>query len=258
MLRKAHVFGALLVLVASPVLAADLEQNPPPQANPLYAPTSITGDANFALGWLSLSSISSGALSAGARLNIPLSNGWNLEPELGLATIFSPSATVFGGFAHLYKNLPTVALGIFGGGFTSSISALPTTTTFTIGGEAAWYSVPNSILGLQASFNSGGGSYAQIAGSWDYFFNPNLKGTAALSWTGAAGSGSSVTTGTLALTKRWAGTPCSGSLSGSVISAAGTTGFLGLVGFSWNFDPPGTTLYDHQRSVPFSFTTSVY
>ena len=251
--KAAAAFG--LVLFASPAFAGA-----PPPPSPLYSPVpSITGDISAALGWISISSVSTGVATVGGRANIPFADGWNIEPDITLATTFSPSVTEVGGVLHLYKALPQASLGVFGGGFGLS-APYGNTSTWTFGGEAALYSHPNSIIGLQASLNSvsNGTSYPQVEGSWDYFFNPNFKATGQLEWFGGSSGGSSTTVETIALTKRFTGTQLSGFLSGSLAQTGSNNAVLGLIGATWNFDPPGTTLYQHDRSVPFAFATTLF
>ncbi len=235
-LRTRLLLAATFALgMTEPVWAADGTYYPPVEGSPLYSPTPmITADVTGSLGWLKEGNVSSGTGTLGARLNMPLHDGWNLEPDIGLAATFDPSVTVFGGVAHLYKNLPGAALGGFVGGFQTS-SSFYTQSTFTLGAELALYTHPNSIFGAQLGYGwvSDGTSYPSVGGYWDYFFTPDLKGTIGANWIGGYSGLSSTTVGTLALTKHWAGTPWSAYVSGSVADVSGTTASVALIGATW-------------------------
>lgn len=250
MLRRVATLAAFGICLGVPALAGDLfAYPPPPQGSAFYAASSVvTGDVSLGLGWLSASGSSSGMVTLDGRVNVPLHDDWNIEPDFGVATFFNPAETSFGGVVHLYKRLPQSAVGIFGGAEVTSGH----TTDFIVGAEGALYTHPNSIVGGQIALISGSSSSVLLRGYWDYFFDPDLKATIDISWLSAyAGSGGTFA-GTAGLTKRFAGTQISGFLSATLI-AGGTSGGIGRAGLTWNFDPSATTQYDHDRLVPFDF-----
>lgn len=246
-------------MLAGPALAGDLTYSSPKQGDAFYSPTSMmVGDISGGLGWLDSGSNSTGFAVLGARLNLPLHDGWNLEPDLGLATAFDPSVTVAGGVAHLYKNLPNADVGVFLGGYGTSAPST-STGTFILGAEAAYYGHPNSIFGARAAYAwvSNSTSYPILGANWDYFFTPDVKSTLRVDWMGGTSGQPDATTGALALTKRWFGTAWSGYVQGSVTSVGSRTAYSGLVGVTWNHDN-GMHQYDHDRALPFKFATSLY
>lgn len=104
------------------------------------------------------------------RVNIPLQNGWNFEPDVYYGAD-SDSDNYFGAVGHFYKRMADNA----------------------VGGE-----------------------------------------------------------GTLALTRRFEGTQVSGFVAANAGSDDGFEWYEARAGLTWNFDPPGTTQYEHDMMVPFT------
>lgn len=183
------------------------------------------------------------------RANIPLQNGWNVEPDLYFGS-YSDSDDYWGGVVHLYKRMANSAAGVFGGARSFSGGDVD---VWAVGVEAQTYSVPNSIVGARAHYadSDSGSDWIQGEFWWDYFITPNTKVTADFdAWIytddGVGGEG------TLKLTRRFEGTKVSGFIAANAGSDDGFEWYEGSAGLTWNFDPPGTTQYQHDMLVPFT------
>jgi hypothetical protein len=222
----------------------------PAGGSPLYAPNPIAGDATVAIGAGSDTGYDYTFLHLAGRVNIPLHNGWNVEPDIQF-NVDSDSNTYFSGVAHVYKRLPTAAMGFYAG----TIAYGGDFEVLAFGVEAESYVHPNSIVGGRAHYASAdwGGGWFQGEFWWDYFFTPNHKiTTEVLAWAGTGGDDSGIE-GTLTLTKRFDGTQISGFVAGDVGAESDSDSWIAAtVGLTWNFDLPGTTQYQHDMMVPFT------
>ena len=227
---------------------SDFPYGPPPSGSSLYATSALAGDATVIFGGVSddFDNFTYGVVAA--RVNIPMQNSWNFEPDIYYSRD-SDSFTDFGGVAHFYKRLPDRSVGFYVGtrGFDGSLEVL------AVGVEAETYAHPNSIIGGRVHYASTDWSFDWIQGEawWDYFYTPNRKVTGKLeAWVQTddiLGGEASVV-----LTQRFEGTQVSGFLGGLAGASDGFSWLEASAGLTWNFDAPGTTQYEHDLMVPFS------
>lgn len=265
MLIKGALTGAAVVAFTGCAFAADVTYYPPtvPQSgSPLYAPTpmAVAGDLSLALGvfWLSgKSGLTDTYMDVRGRLNLPLHNGWNLEPEFRLSHDFG-DGTFTTGVLHFYKNLPNgavgpfVALSGFSGGGPTAVS---------VGGEVKTY-LPNADLTGQISWTGmgSGSGFLQIGGFVDYYLSPMSKLRGGIEV--ATGSGTTVAEASAQYLRRvYSGPNASGDLF-----AAGFLDFGGggpaagafEVGGKLNFGPPTQTVRQQDEQIQFTFAPFGY
>jgi hypothetical protein len=255
--------GVVSMLAAAPASAADPYYPPPLERAPTtyYAP--VMGDVSLSFGVeRDLADPASFPLMGNARAAVPLAR-WTFMADLQGATSFGTAGgqTLFGAHGHFYKVLPNASFGLFGGLLRS---ADPDFRLYTIGVEGTWDAPGNFVLGGQASISArrvAGGALLQAKGWVDYYFHPDAKLTGSLQLAnydpGAIGRTPRFTVAA-EYTRRITGTAFSWFVNASYTRASAFTTLAALVGGTFNFDPPGTTLYDHDRAMPYRYTITPF
>jgi len=264
---------ALAAAFASAMLASTPSNAAAPAFNdPAYG-WPVVGELELGVGPFVLSEGSDhenlGIVDGAARANVALPGMWNAEIELTGQSLWDregDSLSSYGPYVHLWKKLPSAAVGFVGGvGFGQDVGEL---TTFTTGLEGQVY-VGNATIGGQATYNWGSLSSINFnmwnaRGYANYYFNPNTKIGADVSYADFSVNGGSAGSATeLRLTgvaeRRFANTPWSvwGSGSFASLSATGLSEhasvWTGLVGFRLFLDQPNSTLMTHDHEVPFRY-----
>jgi hypothetical protein len=226
---------------------------------------------------------SSHALLEGTgRVNIPLAGPWSFEAEATASSSWESGVTssAIGAYGHLWTILPGSALGVFGGASTGDITypayaysqpVSADTGTAGIEGEAYFNRL---TLGGQVSISNttfdDGFASSQDHHSWrargylSYYLTPDTKLVGDVRYTYFDERIDSTDqerwdfVGTVE--HRFAGTPWSIWASGTYSSFSSTvdnnwTGnqWSALVGVRLFTDVPGSTLYRHDREVPFKY-----
>ncbi len=254
MKRTLLLTAAWLAAASASANAGNLSYGVPDASSPFYAPTSMhAADIELGFGAATNGDNTITQLDGTGRLAGPLADWIKGEVEVRGAAYFSDGDTLtsIGAVGHLYKDGPTHAIGAFAG-----ISRFDEVDVYTLGGEVKGYFGQTALTGQAAYLGSSGSDtdvYALTA-QVDHYFAPDHKGSAALAY--YTGDGGSVWIGSLGVEKRITGTMWSVSASGAYVAASDSSGiWSGRIGARLHFDPPGTTLQQHDRMVPFSATT---
>ena len=219
-------------------------------------------------------------MDGAARVNMPLGGLWNLEAEGTVHDAWSSgsSSPSAGAYAHLWAMFPSAAVGVFAGGSTGSVGtplflklATLTGDTFVAGleGEAylnrvtlgGQFSVSTTDFGGPASDYHGWLARAYAA----FYLDPETKIVGDVRYSDFASSlysldGQNRWQFIASAEHRFAGTPWSIWASGSY-STVQDTDYTDSTSNQWNFlvgfrlfmDDPSTTLYRHDREVPFRY-----
>jgi hypothetical protein len=249
---------AVAALTVGPAFATDLTYNPPLSAaasptpssgGALYAPTSIVGDISAEFGGFSETGASGAFGDIYGRINIPMGNDWNFEAEALGFDSFS-YFTEFAAVGHLYKDLPTAAVGAFAGFGTYSGSY----SDWMVGVEGQSYASGTGAIGAEVHVagNNYSGHWAQATLFGAHFFNPDTDVYGKVGgWAGWDGAASGVFGG-IGLQKRITGTPFSGYVEVDAQSDSSSTNQVSAkIGLTLNADPAGTTLLNHSLWVPW-------
>jgi hypothetical protein len=259
-MRARYLVIAAAVATASPALSADLSGGfVPPVGDPLYSPQSIVfGHLSLGLGGFDGSSVAYfggdalGVVSGVGRANVPLGNGWNVEFETGGKALFKDgsSFTDFGVAGHVWTKLNSAAVGVYGG-----INFPFGTTVYTAGVEGEVY-FGSITLGADADYNwsecPSCGNFWSVGGWADFYFNPDFRISGSIDY--GAGDIPDLWSAGIDTEYRFSGSPLSVWAEGSYssIDCCGAPDIWeGLAGFRFFLDPPGTTLQEHDRQVPW-------
>lgn len=198
-----------------------------------------------------------GFFAAAGRANMNLRGAWDLQIDAQSLTLFGggSSATVGGGFAHLYRRSGDHAVGLLGGGFIGNGAG-----AVSIGAEAVKFG-PNAIVTGQAlyyQFVGGGSGPKAVQGRLgvSYFFTENTAAYGEIMdtylWSGTGSA--NVVTGILGLRHHYAGLPISSfaQVRFDYLSGIGTTATIGsaLAGVTFHIGGGQDTLRQATESVP--------
>jgi hypothetical protein len=195
-----------------------------------------------------------GLANAFARANLALFGGpLNFEAEVGGWVAFEDGDTIstLQGIAHLWIRFPSAAAGIFGGVTDYFGTEIP-----TAGLEGQIY-LGNVTLAAQGSYNEDGANDVWgVRGDADVYLNPDLKlGGDAQYWNVG---GADIWQGGVDVEKRFTGTPISAGASLSYFSGDDFAAWTGMGHVRIFIDPPGWTLQQHDRAVPFEFSLPLF
>jgi hypothetical protein len=251
---------AAAVVVAAPAFAADLPAAypaaPPPSGSPVYSGQSLmTADVSLALGWAGHdSTLDDDSFSgfAGGRVNIPFGGGWNEELEVNGGWLWDGNGSVAGVFSHTYyKNQAWAAGLLLGYGWLDPFDSGGTGIA-TVGVEGIVFMPNASVLG-KVAWNGGGSGdiddFVNVGVEGRYYFEPNTKLTGAIDYYSTDPNAWQFTA---AIEHRWSGTPFSGFLSGTYVTADSNNAWGFLIGARFAFDQPGSTLQSHDYEIPFA------
>lgn len=280
------VAAATMTLAAGPALAGNPMFD---QDFPAAVPPALAGHVEIGAGaqhftqtggfdWSASNTLFEGA----GRVNVPLVGVWNFEAEVTGRDSWNSraSTSTFGGYAHLWTMFPGAAFGVFGGMQSGDLN-IPSqysfgdqyfADTYTAGLEGEVY-LNRITLGAQASTSTTkfADGYTpdyhdwRVRGYTEFYFTPETKVVADVRYTTFNASEF------LPDQNRWdfsglvehrfAGTPWSIWAGGSYSTFSANYGFFdvsadswsALIGFRLFMDAPGTTLYRHDREVPFKY-----
>jgi hypothetical protein len=154
-----------------------------------------------------------GGAGATGAVNIPVSGGWNVSPELSAVSVFSTGiGTTFTGVLHAYYRDPqSHALGVYAGGINNTANG----GSFVVGLDGLLY-MNRTTLYAQAGYftGSGVGQGGQIVGTARYFPADNTKLEGSVGYA-ASTAGLSVLGFTAAAEQRFEQTPFSAFVSGT-------------------------------------------
>lgn len=243
--------GAVL---AGPAAAADVWDGLPPATSPVYASTSLyTGHIELGFAIAKNDDITIKQFDATGRLAGPLGTWLKGEVEaLGIYyTADGYSASGGGVVGHLYKEEGNYALGVAAG-----VLSIDSATSYGIGLEGKAYLGPNVLTGQVAYVDGEDDSdYFAVAGQFDHYFTPDLKGLAGLSFMDGTNDDRTIWLASLGVEKRITGTRLSLFASGSYMNVSDGSSadiWAARVGARVFFDQPTATLEQHDRQVPFA------
>jgi hypothetical protein len=249
MVSVRHLLGVAAGLVATPVAAADMAVF---QDSTYWSPQAVAGDAGVAVGYFSFDGDGTGEVWGAARLNIPVSAGWNEEIELsGLTGFETDSYYTYGLYSYTYWKDERFAAGLLSAG-----SNLSGASVWTLGAEGAVFLPSASLIGLVAynwADNNGVPDFWSAGGEARWYLTPNTKLTGSVSfnefntaWKLTAGA-----------EQRFTGTMVSLFGEGNYYTNSQGTGWEGFAGVRAFFDRPGQSLQRHDHDVPFASARAI-
>lgn len=282
------VAAATLTLAAGPALAGNpmFDQDFPAAVQPALAGHVEIGAGvqhftqSGGFDWSASNTLFEGA----GRVNVPLGGVWNFEAEVTGRDSWNSraSTSTFGAYAHLWTMFPGTAFGVFGGMQSGDLNIPPQNQhvvgpqyfadTYTGGIEGEVY-LSRLTLGAQASTSTSQftESYLPDYHSWQvrgyaaYYLTADTKLVGDVRYTDPPRvdriPSQSRWDFSGLLEHRFAGTPWSIWASGSYSTSSSDGGYFTLSADSWSaligfrlfMDAPGTTLYRHDREVPFKY-----